>query len=1014
MKNRTILTFIMSIAVVFCLACGLLACDKDCAHEWKDGEVIRAATCSTVGALEQVCDLCGETQVIEIAKTEHGYSTEWTSDAEKHWHSASCGHVESKADEAAHTFGEGVVERPVSDSQTGLASYTCTVCGYKKSVEITEEHTEHLYVWNSDRNEHWKVIGCCSAEGDETQRGEHTFNKDHVCTVCGNYSLVDELKSKMISAQTSTVVISDLVFGEGYTQIVVEELAINFAFDEDFTPVARMNLQYKVGELLSPGVEDEEPVFRYVTHVYDILYKGEYLYWYDSTLENISEKRGSISGVSQKEVRYLKTTMEEVVNSIIAEIPAEYKEIIYTVVDFVDAGIEYLYTASEELKVAFDNFGALCDKLPKLETKVVLKAFFTETKEKDGTFYTFNFESLSNLNDAWSKMTLGDVLKANFGDNYATDIPALVGTMLDKTVGDFIDALDDEGIDIEEINDSINTVLGISGVVLGSPVTLEDLVALAGLTLPEGMDLAAYVKSDAISAYKVIDFVHMLTGNNEITKDDVVDAVDGVIKSLDKALVYDIIIDTITEARAQRSMTVVRELNEELKTYCEENEITEPTPENAAAFLLAKNGGVAANASTFKYQYTDDYRVFWYNGQFVCICTLGENKVVEPSNVTIPTDGELYVVTAENVAEHWCNFGQLIPGDAYTGKTLHGIVNATISFFNEWLTITTTYDENWSRESLNIAFAISDYKLIADGAVGDDGAVADDTSTEEPDSYVQNVIAGFEMIKGYLSMVSGKIAVYSDYEFELSNAELIKKVEDGIKSVTLSEEKLVEFFEKEFYYYKNLDVKIETDKDGEKFLVVSYDYFSRETYDYLNDCSGATVDVKRHVVGRANLKDIPRNIYIVDKCDKVAKYRYNIMFNYTETYSYTAVLDDSTLTGAGDPLSDEDVALILENENMELTVYTTGIESFGLTVNNGEITHGYIKSDFNPDDESSDGTTIPGEAADGETADGETTECNGEIHTWKLTETKTVGDFEVKVYTCEACGETHELWISIL
>lgn len=996
MKNRTILTFIMSIAMVFCLACGLLACDKDCAHEWKDGEIIRAATCSTVGALEQVCDLCGETQVIEIPKTAHGYSTEWSSDADKHWHAASCEHVSFKSNEAAHTFGEVVVEYPVSDAQIGLASYTCTVCGYKKSVDITEDHTEHLYVWNSDRNEHWKAIGCCSAEGEEIQRGEHTFNKDHVCTVCGEYSLVDELKSKLISAQTSTVVISDLVVNVDGSQTVIEELAINFAFEEDFTPVARMKMRYKVGELVADN-EDEEPVYRYMTQVYDILYKGEYLYYYDSILDNISEKfDSSIYSVSEKEVSYRKTTMEALVNSIIVKMPDETKQVVDMVVDYVDSAIEYLYTASEELKTAFDNFGALCDKLPKkLETTVALKLFFTETKEEDGTFYTFNFKSLSDLNDAWSKMTLGNVLKANFGDDYATDIPALVDAMLDKTVGDFIDALDEEGIDIEEINDSINTVLGISSVVLGeSPVTLEKLAALAGLTLPEGMDLAAYVKSDAISAYKVMDFVHMLTGDNTLTKDDVVERVDSELKARDKSLVYDIVVDLITdmtiEAQGEKDIETIKSLNEELKAYCAENEITKPTPEDAAAFLLAKNNGDPDNASTYKYEKNSNYyRVFWYDGQFVLISKIGKIEVVVPSDLTIPEDGELYIVTASNEAKPYLYFGELVPADEYTGKTLHGIVDATISFFNEWLTITTTYDEKWSRESLNIEFAITDYMLIADGEI------EDETSTEEVDSYVQNVKTFFEQIKGYLSMVSGKIAVYSDYKFDLSNAELIKKVEDGIETVKLSDEKLVELFEEKYEYAKNLEVKIETDKDGEKFLVISYDHFMRETFDYLNDDNGAIVDVKRHVVGKANLKDIPYGlITVMDACSEVALYRYSIMFNYTDDYSFTSVTDDTTPDGEGDPLSDEEVALILEE--MELNYTYTDIDYIEITVNDGEIKYGY-KAEFNPN--SNDETTE--------------TESSDEIHTWELTETKTIGGWEVEVYTCNACGETHELWISL-
>jgi len=41
--------------------------------------------------------------VLPIALHEHSFAEEWSSDAENHWHDATCKHEEEKSDLAAHT-----------------------------------------------------------------------------------------------------------------------------------------------------------------------------------------------------------------------------------------------------------------------------------------------------------------------------------------------------------------------------------------------------------------------------------------------------------------------------------------------------------------------------------------------------------------------------------------------------------------------------------------------------------------------------------------------------------------------------------------------------------------------------------------------------------------------------------------------------------------------------------------------------------------------------------------------
>ena len=42
-----------------------------CEHEWKEGDVLRSATCEREGEVELVCKLCGATDVDELDKLEH-------------------------------------------------------------------------------------------------------------------------------------------------------------------------------------------------------------------------------------------------------------------------------------------------------------------------------------------------------------------------------------------------------------------------------------------------------------------------------------------------------------------------------------------------------------------------------------------------------------------------------------------------------------------------------------------------------------------------------------------------------------------------------------------------------------------------------------------------------------------------------------------------------------------------------------------------------------------------------
>lgn len=87
---------------------------------------------------------------------EHTYSTEWSKDATSHWHAATCEHTSEVSDKAAHTFGEGVVTKEATETETGIKTYTCTVCKYEKTESIAVLPHTHKYSadWTSDATSH--------------------------------------------------------------------------------------------------------------------------------------------------------------------------------------------------------------------------------------------------------------------------------------------------------------------------------------------------------------------------------------------------------------------------------------------------------------------------------------------------------------------------------------------------------------------------------------------------------------------------------------------------------------------------------------------------------------------------------------------------------------------------------------------------------------------------------------------------------------------------------------------
>ena len=96
---------------------------------------------------------------------EHTYATEWSKDADKHWHAATCEHDTLKADEADHTWDAGTTTGTATCTEAGEITYTCTVCGYEKTEAtnaLNHNYGAPTYAWADDNSTVTATMVCAN------------------------------------------------------------------------------------------------------------------------------------------------------------------------------------------------------------------------------------------------------------------------------------------------------------------------------------------------------------------------------------------------------------------------------------------------------------------------------------------------------------------------------------------------------------------------------------------------------------------------------------------------------------------------------------------------------------------------------------------------------------------------------------------------------------------------------------------------------------------------------------
>ena len=132
-------------------------------HSFDNGVVTKEATEETEGVKTFTCVDCGykKTEIIEIIKKAHQYSSDYKFDETSHWHTCTVeGHTDTSEKEE-HEYDNAM-------------DTDCNICGYVRTLKHTFSST-----WSNDETSHWHI---CIEEGhtDISEKLSHNFNDGEI------------------------------------------------------------------------------------------------------------------------------------------------------------------------------------------------------------------------------------------------------------------------------------------------------------------------------------------------------------------------------------------------------------------------------------------------------------------------------------------------------------------------------------------------------------------------------------------------------------------------------------------------------------------------------------------------------------------------------------------------------------------------------------------------------------------------------------------------------------------
>ena len=288
-------------------------------HTYGDWVIDTPATEETEGVKHRICTICGKTETGSIDRLphEHRYSSEWSSNDTHHWQECSCG---EKQNYAQHTYGDWVIDTPVTAEADGAKYRTCTVCGHVENAIIPQSEFDLGLAMELSGDETYYIvdgIGTCTATSlsiPSTYRGKPV-------TEIASYAFEDCTRLRRVTVPSSVTIIGSMAFKGCYrmskfevqgnatfgNQILcncsgLEELVL-YSTEQPIYKFFSELFEYNTNEynVISVNKKDGYVSLGYTAELnsytvngnYYYYYKGKY-YYYPASLRKIEVKSGNI------------------------------------------------------------------------------------------------------------------------------------------------------------------------------------------------------------------------------------------------------------------------------------------------------------------------------------------------------------------------------------------------------------------------------------------------------------------------------------------------------------------------------------------------------------------------------------------------------------------------------------------------------------------------------------------------------------------------------------------------
>ena len=145
-------------------------------HDWDEGTVTHAPTCTQTGTRVLTCRGCGITRTVEIPAAGHDFTGTYEKDGEQHWRLCANGCLETEE----HVWDTGTVTQAPTCTKEGVRVFACTVCGeaYDEPVPVLGHEMGNWTQDDEDTHSRECTRGCGKRETEA-----HCF-AGNTCTVC--------------------------------------------------------------------------------------------------------------------------------------------------------------------------------------------------------------------------------------------------------------------------------------------------------------------------------------------------------------------------------------------------------------------------------------------------------------------------------------------------------------------------------------------------------------------------------------------------------------------------------------------------------------------------------------------------------------------------------------------------------------------------------------------------------------------------------------------------------------